>query len=45
VHRAQALAVGNAVHGPRPACLVGQPADPAPTERDLLPVWRAAFGG
>jgi branched-subunit amino acid aminotransferase/4-amino-4-deoxychorismate lyase len=44
VHRAQALAVSNAVHGPRPACLVGQPADAAPTERDLLPVWREALG-
>jgi branched-subunit amino acid aminotransferase/4-amino-4-deoxychorismate lyase len=45
LHRAQALAVSNAVHGPRPACLVDQPADAAPTARDLQPVWRAAFGG
>lgn len=44
VHRAQALAVSNAVHGPRPACLVGQPADAAPTERELLPAWREALG-
>lgn len=45
LHRAEALAVSNAVHGPRPACLVGQPANAAPTARDLQPIWRTAFGG
>lgn len=44
LHRAEALAVSNAVHGPRPACLVGQQADAAPTARDLQPIWRDAFG-
>jgi branched-subunit amino acid aminotransferase/4-amino-4-deoxychorismate lyase len=44
LHRAQALAVSNAVHGPRPACLVDQPAHADPTARDLAPIWRAAFG-
>jgi branched-subunit amino acid aminotransferase/4-amino-4-deoxychorismate lyase len=45
VHRAQALAHSNAVHGPRPACLVGERASVAKVDGDLLPLWRRATTG
>lgn len=45
LHRATALAQSNAVHGVRPACLVGQPAAVAIVGRDLAAAWRAATAG
>lgn len=42
LHRASALAHSNAVHGPRPATLVGQPAAVEIVDRELGPLWHAA---
>jgi branched-subunit amino acid aminotransferase/4-amino-4-deoxychorismate lyase len=46
LHRAQALAVSNAVHGPRPAQLLqGPTAAVQQVDNDLGPVWRAGTTG
>lgn len=42
LHRATALALSNAVYGPRPAGLVGQPAAVAIVDSELGSLWRAA---
>jgi branched-subunit amino acid aminotransferase/4-amino-4-deoxychorismate lyase len=42
LHRATALAHSNAVHGPRPAALVGGRADVAIVDSELGALWRAA---
>jgi para-aminobenzoate synthetase / 4-amino-4-deoxychorismate lyase len=42
LHRAEALAHSNAVHGVRPACLVGQKADVQLVDSELRPLWRAS---
>lgn len=41
VHRAEALATSNAVYGPRPAVLAGQPAPAVRfVDNELVPLWR-----
>ncbi|MFM1874149.1 MAG: putative branched-chain-amino-acid aminotransferase [Planctomycetota bacterium] len=46
LHRADALAVSNAVHGPRPAHLCGSEPTGAPAvAAELVPLWRAALAG
>lgn len=45
LHRATALAHSNAVHGVRPASLVGQPAAVAIVDSELGSLWRAATTG
>jgi para-aminobenzoate synthetase / 4-amino-4-deoxychorismate lyase len=42
LHRADALAHSNAVHGVRPATLVGQSAAVQLVDSELLPLWRAS---
>jgi para-aminobenzoate synthetase/4-amino-4-deoxychorismate lyase len=43
LHRAEALAHSNAVHGPRPAVLVGAaPPAVAFVDTELVPLWRSA---
>lgn len=41
LHRADALAVSNAVHGPRPATLLGASANSDAVARELAPLWAA----
>jgi branched-subunit amino acid aminotransferase/4-amino-4-deoxychorismate lyase len=45
LHAAAALAHSNAVHGVRPACLVGEQASAARVDSELVPLWRAATAG
>ena len=42
LHRAEAVAHSNAVHGPRPACLVGERAEEEVVARELGELWRLA---
>ena len=42
LHRAEALAHSNAVSGPRPAALVGEPASVGLVDGELAPLWRLA---
>ena len=42
LHAAEAVAHSNAVHGPRPACLVGERAEEDLVERELGELWRRA---
>jgi len=42
LHRADALAHSNAVYGPRPACLLGEPAAVEIVDSQLGALWRAA---
>ena len=44
LHRAEAVAHGNAVHGPRPACLVGEQAASELVDEELGGLWRRALG-
>ena len=44
LHRAEAVAHGNAVHGPRPACLVGEQAASELVDEELGALWRRALG-
>jgi len=45
LHAAEALAHSNAVHGPRPACLVGARANGSLVESELGALWRSSTGG
>jgi branched-subunit amino acid aminotransferase/4-amino-4-deoxychorismate lyase len=45
LHRAEALAHSNAVHGVRPACLCGTPAAVAFVDSELRPLWQVARSG